>query len=170
MFPRLSPLLLALPFVELYLFLVVGREVGPFPALVLIVLTSFLGLALARSQGMRILVKYREATSRGRLPHDAVLDGLLVFVAGVLLILPGFLTDAVGFLLLVPPLRRFVRGRLEAALKRRLRFAGVAVAPASAPFTSAAPPGGGVSRSGSVINVEAVVVESHAHRNGSGKA
>lgn len=161
MLARFFLLLLALPFVELYLFLAVGREIGPFLTLVTIVLTSFLGVALARSQGMRILVKYREAMAQGRLPHDAVLDGLLIFVAGVLLIVPGFLTDAVGFLLLVPPLRRFARQRLEAALGRRLRATGVqpdSVAPKAA-----------AANSGGIINVEAVVVESTAYRDGAGR-
>ena len=78
------------------------------------------GATLARLEGVRVIGRWQEALSRGQVPEEGVLSGLLVLLAGFLLVLPGVLTDVVGLLLLLPPVRRLVahgvRGRLEAGM------------------------------------------------------
>lgn len=166
MFPRLLLLFLAIPLVELYLFLTVGSEIGLLPTLAVIFLTGVAGAALARAQGLKALARYRETMAAGRVPHETVIEGLLIFVAGALLLLPGFFTDLVGFLLLLPPVRRLAQHRLEASLRDRFRVVSTS--------TGGAPPPQRQARDGGdVINVEAEVVESHAHRahrNGAGNS
>lgn len=165
MFARLLLLFIAIPLVEIFLFLLVGRQIGVLPTFAVILLTGVFGAALARSQGLRTLAKYRDATAQGRLPAEAVIDSLLILMAGALLIIPGFLSDAVGFLLLVPPVRNRVRTRFEDSLRKRLRVVGV---PEAAPFASRGKRAGAAGGDG-VINVEAEVVESHAYRDVSGE-
>ncbi len=120
MFGRLLILFITVPFVELMLLLRLGSKIGLPATLGIIVITAILGAALTRSQGTRALSRYREALQEGRLPHQEVLDGLMILVAGAVLLTPGFLTDAFGFLLLVPAFRRVVRKRLGTALKGRV--------------------------------------------------
>lgn len=120
MFAKLFILFITVPLIELFLFLLVGQRIGIGATFGLVLLTGLLGATLARSQGLRALTRYREALAQGRLPHDAVIDGLLILVAGALLLTPGFLTDTIGFLLLVPQGRTLVRERIESSLKRKL--------------------------------------------------
>jgi UPF0716 protein FxsA len=169
MFARLFLLFITVPLIELFLFLVIGQKIGILPTFAIILLTGVLGATLARSQGLKVLAKYQQSIAQGKLPHEAVIDGLLILIAGALLLTPGFLTDTMGFLLLAPPVRQIVRARLEASLRDRFRVVGF---PQAAGFSSAAAgpsPGSArprqatVGRDG-VINVEAVVVESHADR------
>ena len=76
MFARLFLLFLIVPLIELFLFLVIGREIGILPTFAIIFLTGILGAALARSQGLRAISKYQQSIAEGRLPHEAVIDGL----------------------------------------------------------------------------------------------
>jgi len=162
MFARLFLLFLVVPLVELFLFLVIGQRIGILPTFAIILLTGLLGAALARSQGMKAIAKYQQALAEGRLPHEAVIDGLLILVAGALLLTPGFLTDTIGFLLLAPPVRTLVRARLEDSLRRRFRVVNVA-----ASFRSATTRG--ASANANVINVEAEILESTPYRDGPGR-
>jgi len=77
----------------------------------LAILTAIIGVWLVRHQGFGLLVRVREMTDRGEVPALELLDGALLLVAGLFLLLPGFLTDTIGFLLLVPPLRHWIVGR-----------------------------------------------------------
>lgn len=168
MFARLFLLFITVPLIELFLFLVIGQKIGILPTFAIILLTGVLGAALARSQGLKVLAKYQQSIAQGKLPHEAVIDGLLILIAGALLLTPGFLTDTIGFLLLAPAVRQVVRSRLETSLRDRFRVVGVTQA---AGFSSAAgsSPGSArprqatVGRDG-VINVEAEVVESRVDR------
>ena len=121
MFARLALLFVLVPLAELALLVWIGRHVGLVPTVALVVGTGILGAVLARWQGMAAWRRFRAATGAGRLPHREILDGLLVLVAGSVLLTPGLLTDIAGFLLLVPAVRRRVGDRLAAALERRLR-------------------------------------------------
>lgn len=106
--PLFFLLLVGVPLVELYLLIQVGSEIGALPTIGLSILTAVIGTFLVRVQGFSILLRVRETVDRGEVPAIEVLDGALLLIAGVLLLLPGFITDALGFLLLVPPLRRFL--------------------------------------------------------------
>ncbi len=105
LFPRLFALFIFVPVVELVLFMVLGRHIGIPGTLALIIITALLGASLTRSQGLRTLERFQKRVGSGQIPGEEVIAGLLILIAGALLITPGFLTDAVGFSLLMPPVR-----------------------------------------------------------------
>jgi UPF0716 protein FxsA len=119
MLARLALLFVTVPLAELALLVWVGRRVGLVPTVALVVVTGIAGAALARWQGLATLDRFRAALDAGRLPHRELVDGVLILVAGAVLLTPGLLTDLAGFLLLVPPVRRLVRDRAMAAIGRR---------------------------------------------------
>ncbi len=99
----------------------VGQLVGVWPTVGLVVLTGFAGAALARLEGLRTLWKLRTELARGRLPGEAVMDGLAILVGGALLLTPGILTDLLGFSFLLPPTRKALLGRVRNVLEKRLK-------------------------------------------------
>jgi len=101
-------LFVGVPLLELYLLIQVGSVIGALPTIGLSILTAVIGTFLVRVQGFSVLLRVREMVDQGEVPAIEVLDGALLLIAGVMLLLPGFLTDALGFLLLVPPLRRLL--------------------------------------------------------------
>jgi len=104
-------LFVGIPLVELYFLIQVGAQIGALPTIGLSILTALLGGALVQVQGLSVLVRVREAMAREQLPALEMLDGALLLVAGLVLLLPGFVTDVLGFLLLVPGLRRLLIAR-----------------------------------------------------------
>jgi len=114
-------LALIVPFVELYLLVVIGREVGFMPTLALVLLTGVVGSWLARREGGRVMRRWRDALARGQVPEEGLFSGALVMLGGVLLVVPGVITDVVGLSLFLPPVRRFVTARLRRAVERRMR-------------------------------------------------
>jgi UPF0716 protein FxsA len=104
------------PIVEMYLLIEVGGYLGALPTIGLVMLTAVIGVALLRVQGLATLTRGFRRLDGGQLPATEVAEGLLLAVAGALLLTPGFVTDTVGFLLLVPVLRI----RVAAALLRRM--------------------------------------------------
>jgi UPF0716 protein FxsA len=98
-------LLISLPLAEIYCIIQVGRVIGAFPTILLLVVISLAGTALLRWQGLTTVQRVQAILARGRLPAVEILEGLLLVVAAVLMITPGFLTDIAGLLLLLPPLR-----------------------------------------------------------------
>ena len=121
MFIRLLLLFTIVPLVELYLLIKLGSVVGVAPTVALVVFTGALGAWLARVQGLSVLKRLSTDLGEGRLPTDAVIDGLLILVAGAVLLTPGLLTDALGFLLLVPRSRAVVRKVAVTRLARRFK-------------------------------------------------
>jgi len=119
---KLLLLFTVVPLVELWLLLVLADYTSWYVTLGLVIVTGLLGAALSRRQGWLAMRRIRRTLSQGQMPGDAMLDGLLIVVAGTLLITPGVLTDAVGFALLIPPLRSLVKRRLVARFKSRFRF------------------------------------------------
>ncbi|MDA8018016.1 MAG: FxsA family protein [Thermoanaerobaculia bacterium] len=107
------------PLTELWLLLLLGRNVGLVPTLALVILTGALGAWLARSQGLRAFAAVQAELNSGRMPTSSLLDGLLILIAGAVLLTPGLLTDVFGFLLLIPWTRERLRNLLAAELKRR---------------------------------------------------
>jgi UPF0716 protein FxsA len=95
-----------IPVVELYFLIQVGSEIGALPTIGLTILTAVIGGVLVRRQGFAALSRVRAATERGEVPALEIMDAALLLVAGLILLLPGFFTDAVGFALLTPALRR----------------------------------------------------------------
>lgn len=107
-------LLVVAPLVELYVVVQVAHLIGLLPTIALLIAGSLFGLWLVKREGLAVLRRVRAATARGELPTESLLDGALIAAAGVLCFLPGFVSDVIGLLLLVPPVRRLVRRRLIA--------------------------------------------------------
>lgn len=117
---RLILLLTVVPFVELTILLKLADRFSWQVTLGIVVLTGILGGILARLEGIKVLTRIRSEMASGIPPTGALVEGLLILVAGLVLVTPGVLTDACGFLLLVPPVRRFAANRLTAYFRRHL--------------------------------------------------
>ncbi|MEX2642437.1 MAG: FxsA family protein [Acetobacterales bacterium] len=112
-------LLLGVPIIEIALFITVGDWIGLWPTLALVVLTAVAGTALLRRQGLSVLRRLRMTLDRNELPVVEMFDGACVLVAGVCLLTPGFLTDTIGFLLFLAPVRSLIAaGLLRWAVSR----------------------------------------------------
>jgi len=122
MMALLTLLFIVVPAVEIALLIEVGDRIGGWNTLLVIIATGVLGAALARNEGLIVLERIRRVLEQGRMPQNEIVDGLLILVAGVMLLPPGFVTDALGLLILLPvtrPLfRRFVLKRLEERIIR----------------------------------------------------
>ncbi len=132
MFPKLLALFIILPLVELSVILEVGSVLGALPTVLLVVLTAVAGAFLTKLEGLRTLHRMQRQIMVGQMPAEELIDSVLICVAGVLLLTPGFLTDAFGFWILIPPTRqvfkRWLRYRFDQYLSRRttrtIRFGG----------------------------------------------
>ncbi|MDT7595360.1 MAG: protein FxsA [Pseudonocardiales bacterium] len=113
------PVLLVATIVELAVFIAVGHAIGVLATVGLLILTSLVGTALLRREGARTLGAFVEALRARRAPHRELLDGMLVTAAGVLVVVPGFVSDFLGLLLLLPPIRALVRRRILQSASRR---------------------------------------------------
>jgi UPF0716 protein FxsA len=120
MFARLALLFVLVPLAELALLVRLGQIMGLWPTLGLVAGTGVLGAALARAEGLRAVGRVQAELAAGRIPGRALLDGLAILLGGAFLLTPGLLTDVAGFLLLLPPTRRWIRGRVRAMLERRM--------------------------------------------------
>ena len=120
MLMTLIALFVVIPWLELTLLLLVGHRIGVLPTLGIIILTGVSGAWLARSQGVRAWRRVHEALASGRVPAGELVEGLLVLIAGVLLLTPGFFTDTVGFALLVPVIRAGAATLLLSHFSRRV--------------------------------------------------
>ncbi|NUY57439.1 membrane protein FxsA [Salinivibrio sp. MA351] len=102
MFPVLLLLFILVPVIEIGLFIQVGGWLGLWPTLALVLITAFVGASLVRNQGLMTLASVQDRLNRGELPAQQILEGVMLAVAGVLLLTPGFMTDAMGMLVLLP--------------------------------------------------------------------
>lgn len=118
MFARLLLLLLLLPFIELWLLLRFTDRFGLAGTLLLVVGSAMLGTTLARRQGLRVMQNMHRQTQQGQMPAAAMMDGMMISLAGLLLILPGLITDILGLALLIPLVRLGIRLRLADYLRR----------------------------------------------------
>ena len=116
-------LFLLTPLAEMYILIEVGAGIGAWPTIGLVVLTAVLGVALLKRQGFRTLLRAQARLAGGELPARELAEGMLLAIAGAVLVTPGFVTDAVGFALLVPSTRGWLAGLLLAQLARRTNSA-----------------------------------------------
>jgi UPF0716 protein FxsA len=105
-------LFIVIPIAELAVLIQIGQAIGVLPTIGLLILDSVLGAALMRSQGRAAWLRFNTALAEGRVPGREVIDGALVIFGGALLLTPGFLSDFLGLLLLLPPTRAAIRGVL----------------------------------------------------------
>jgi UPF0716 protein FxsA len=117
---RLFLMFAIVPVVEIYLLLKVGSLVGAVPTVALLLSISLAGAWLVRHQGFEILRRIQAEMAQGRLPTAQLLDGAMVLVGGVLLLTPGFFTDALGLLFLIPITRAVIKQFAHLWLQRRL--------------------------------------------------
>ena len=123
----LFAIFIVVPLLEIYAFIHVGSLIGAVPTLALIVLTALVGALLVRWQGLKVILDARQSLARDELPVSAAVHGGLLLLSGFLLVTPGFVTDAAGFVLLVPQVRAVVAKRawhwLEIRTKARAQSA-----------------------------------------------
>lgn len=121
----LAPLvMLAMPFIEIAGFVIVGSKIGVFATLGLVILSAMLGFFLLRVQGIGLLQRIRTETAAGRVPDREMVHGAMLVLAAILLIVPGFVSSTIGILLFIPFIRdfmweKFMRGRMVVATSAR---------------------------------------------------
>ncbi len=113
-------LFIVVPIAELYVIWKVGDAIGIWLTLALLAADSVLGALLLRAQGRSVWGRFNKALAEGKIPHREVIDGVLVIFGGAFLITPGFLTDIVGVVLLIPPTRALIRRLVVRRLGRRI--------------------------------------------------
>ncbi|HEY5848418.1 MAG TPA: FxsA family protein [Microlunatus sp.] len=123
--PLILVLLVTIPILEVWLLIQVGQQIGILPTLAILIVEALLGGWLMRHEGSRAWVALNEAFNSGRMPTGELADAALVLVGGVLLMLPGFVTDIVGFFFLLPFTRPLARKLLTFLVARRLTRLGV---------------------------------------------
>ena len=101
-------LFIAIPLVELYFIIVVGEMIGAFWTVILVIMTAVIGVNLLRVQGMSTLTRAQQNMAQGQIPAMEMMEGVALAVAGVLLITPGFITDSIGLLCLIPASRQAI--------------------------------------------------------------
>ncbi|MCW4643929.1 FxsA family protein [Bacillus safensis] len=110
-------LLILFPAVEISLFLISSKIIGILPTMLLIVLTSALGAYFARKQGIEAFQKVQRDLQYGNMPGGAIVDGFCILIGGLLLLIPGFLSDLIGALLLIPVTRKGIKPLFERWLR-----------------------------------------------------
>lgn len=112
-------MLLAIPLLEIAVFVIIGGQIGVFATLAMIVVTALIGSFLLRAQGIGLINRVRADMDAGKIPTRDLVHGFMIAIAGVLLLTPGFVTDALGFLLFIPPVRaavwKLVKSRITVA-------------------------------------------------------
>jgi UPF0716 protein FxsA len=113
-------LFIIVPIAEIFLLIQVGQAIGPWWTIAILIADSILGAVLLRTQGRAAWRRFGETLQAGRVPAREVIDGALVIAGGVLLLTPGFISDALGLLLLLPPTRAIVRAIVARRLAHRM--------------------------------------------------
>jgi len=121
----LVALFIVVPIVELYVIIQVGQAIGVVPTLALLLADAVLGSLLLRHQGRGAWLRFNEALAQRRFPGREVADGAMIVVGGTLLLTPGFITDILGLLLLIPPSRAVIRRFLRLFFARRFVVVGL---------------------------------------------
>jgi len=130
---KLILLFTLVPLLELALFMTLADTISLPVTLAIILITGVLGAYLSKTQGLLALRNFQQALGSGKLPHVEATDGILILIAGAVLLTPGFLTDAVGFTLLIPQARAVIRGHVAAYLKRHIHTSVRGVSASNAP-------------------------------------
>ena len=152
MAPLLFVAFIVVPIAELYVLIQVGQAIGVLPTIALLLIDSVVGAWLLRHEGAKAWRAFRLALDERRVPAREVADGALVIFGGALLLTPGFLSDVLGLLCILPPTRAGLRGLLTAVVARRLDVVGMGAAAVS----RARRPAGRPSSYGDVVEGEVV--------------
>jgi len=141
-----------LPIIELAILIRIGQATAGWVPVAMVILTGAAGAALVRWQGLRVYRRIRDDAQAGRMPADALVDGFLILLAGILLVTPGVVTDLVGIAFLIPPIRSLMKRGVKAWIRRNVE---VRVSGLSATFRQE---GNGTQRSGHDEIIEARVL------------
>ncbi len=117
---RLILIFIVVPLIEILLLIEIGNRIGALNTILVIVLTAILGASMMRQQGFTIMRNIQRDLSEGRMPTVELINGALVLVGGIVLLTPGFFTDAVGFILLIPATRGFIRKKIQRLIRRKI--------------------------------------------------
>lgn len=117
---RLILIFIVVPLIEILLLIEIGSRIGALNTIFIIVLTGILGASMMRHQGFTIIRNIQRDLSQGRMPTGELINGALVLVGGIMLLTPGFFTDAVGFVLLVPATRALIRKKIQLLIRRKI--------------------------------------------------
>ncbi|MBU1486895.1 membrane protein FxsA [bacterium] len=120
MFFKLFLLFIIIPILEMAVLIELGQRFGTWRTIGLIVITGIVGASLAKSQGLQVYRNLQASLYNGRMPHNHLIEGLLVLIGGAFLITPGLLTDMAGLILVLPWTRRLIRERLKRYFKARI--------------------------------------------------
>ncbi|WP_299878557.1 FxsA family protein [uncultured Cocleimonas sp.] len=105
-------LFLVIPIAEIYFLIKVGEVIGALPTIILVVLTAVIGAGLLRQQGLSTLARFQQNMSQGKIPAQEMVEGIILAVGGALLMTPGFVTDTIGFLCLLPFSRQYIASNI----------------------------------------------------------
>jgi len=109
-----------IPVLELFVLIRIGRVIGPWYTILMVIVVGVLGASLAKRQGLRVLREWQEALSQGRMPEEGVMGGLLILLGGLLLITPGVISDVIGLVLLLPWTRKAIVPHLSRVVQRQI--------------------------------------------------
>jgi UPF0716 protein FxsA len=121
LFTKLLILFVIVPVTELYILIEVGKKIGSLTTIGIIILTGIIGAYLVKSQGFMILKKIQNDLNEGIMPGDSLIQGVIILAGGILLLTPGFVTDIIGFIFLIPVSRRVVKKYLLKWLKGKIK-------------------------------------------------
>lgn len=121
MFRILLLLIIIVPALEIAVLILSGNTIGVWPTIALIILTGVLGAWLAKKEGLQAIRVAQLQAGQGQLPSNVMLDGICILVGGVVLLTPGFITDAIGFFLLIPATRGIAKGFLLSIFNKMIK-------------------------------------------------
>ncbi len=119
-FTKLLILFVIIPVTELYILIEVGKRIGSLTTISIIIFTGILGAYLVKNQGFMILKKIQNDLNDGIMPGDSLIQGVIILAGGILLLTPGFVTDTVGFIFLIPASRNVIKKYLLKWLKGKI--------------------------------------------------
>jgi UPF0716 protein FxsA len=117
---RLILIFIVVPLIEILLLIEIGSRIGALYTIFIIILTGILGASMRRQQGFTIIRNIQRDLTLGRMPTGELINGALVLVGGIVLLTPGFFTDAVGFVLLIPATRALIRKKIQLLIRRKI--------------------------------------------------
>ena len=120
-------LFIVMPIAEIYVIIQVGQAIGALWTVALLIVDSIIGARLLSWQGRTAWRRFQEALAAGRMPHNEVLDGVMIVIGGAFLLTPGFITDILGLVLIIPPTRAVLRRAIIRSIQRRGAVTRVAV-------------------------------------------
>lgn len=114
-------LYLVFPIIEIYLLIEAGDAFGFWPIFGIVILTAWMGSRLVKYEGFQVLTQLQQKAAQGRSPHQEMIEGVVLLIGGILLITPGFITDGIGFLCLIPFSRKWIALAVKGALLRKVQ-------------------------------------------------